>query len=149
MVDVSGKAETVRRAVAGGRVRMMPETLAKIKSAGLKKGDVLATARIAGILAAKKTPDIIPLCHPVMLGSINIDFSFSGDDAIDIKAEAVSRGQTGIEMEAMLAVAAAALTIYDMAKSADRGMTIEDIRLISKSGGKSGQYRHAEEETGG
>jgi cyclic pyranopterin phosphate synthase len=141
MVDVGAKDVTVREAVATGRVIMKPETLEQIKSASLKKGDVLAAARIAGILAAKKTPELIPLCHPILIDEITVDFDLSGKDFIEITAAAKCSGKTGIEMEVMIAASVAALTIYDMAKSVDRGMTITDIRLESKKGGKSGAYR--------
>ncbi|MFC1948842.1 cyclic pyranopterin monophosphate synthase MoaC [Chloroflexota bacterium] len=141
MVDVGKKADTRREAVASGRVIMKPETLGQIKSAKLKKGDVLAVARVAGIMAAKKTPDLIPLCHPILIDEIAIDFDLSGKDSIGITATAKSSGKTGVEMEAMVAASSAALTIYDMAKSIDRGMTLTEIRLESKKGGKSGTYK--------
>lgn len=141
MVDVSGKGDTVRRAVASGRVRMKPQTLEQIRQVGLKKGDVLAVARVAGIMAAKKTPELIPLCHPILTSSVSIDFDFVADDTIEIAATVICRGQTGVEMEALVAVSVAALTIYDMCKAIDRGMSIEMICLESKSGGKSGTYR--------
>ncbi|MFC2070325.1 cyclic pyranopterin monophosphate synthase MoaC [Chloroflexota bacterium] len=141
MVDVGEKDTTHREAVASGRVIMKPETLEQIKNAKLKKGDVLAVARVAGIMAAKKTPDLIPLCHPILIDEIAIDFDLSGKDSIGITATARSSGKTGVEMEAMVATSAAALTIYDMAKSIDRGMTITEIRLESKKGGKSGVYK--------
>ena len=144
MVDVSAKVSTERRAVASALVRMKAETLAKVKENTLNKGDVLATARIAGITAAKKTPDLIPLCHPIMLGSINVEFNYKGEDAITITANAVTVGQTGVEMEAMTAVSVAALTVYDMVKAVDRGVTIENIRLEEKNGGKSGTYKRGE-----
>lgn len=141
MVDVGPKDITLREAVASGKVIMKPETLEQIKSASLKKGDVIATARIAGIMAAKNTPHLIPLCHPILIDEISVDFDLSGKDSIGIIATARCSGKTGIEMEAMTAASVAALTIYDMAKSVDRGMTITDIRLESKSGGKSGTYK--------
>ena len=141
MVDVSAKDDTVRRAVASGRVKMKPSTLEQIKQVGLKKGDVLAVARVAGIMAAKKTPQLIPLCHPILISSVSVDFDLTAGDTVKITATVSSRGQTGAEMEALTAVAAAALTIYDMAKAVDRGMTIEAIYLESKEGGKSGRYR--------
>ena len=141
MVDVSAKAATVREAVAKGSVYMEAATLKLIKSRKVKKGDVLAVAQLAGIQAAKHTPDMIPLCHPVALSSVKVDL------ACDIKAKAVRitatckvTGQTGVEMEALTAVSAAALTVYDMCKAADRGMRISDIRLAKKSGGKSGVF---------
>jgi cyclic pyranopterin phosphate synthase len=144
MVDISQKGDTEREAVARGRVTMKPTTLEQIKTAGLKKGDVLAVARVAGIMAAKKTPDLIPLCHPILISNIAIEFDLSGDDSIGITARAKSTGKTGAEMEAMVAASVAALTIYDMAKSVDRGMTITEIYLESKKGGKSGIYRRKE-----
>jgi len=140
MVDITEKGNTVREAVARGRVLMKPATLEQIKAAGLKKGDVLAVARVAGIMAAKKTPDLIPLCHPILIDDIAVDFDLSGNDCIEITAIAKSTGKTGVEMEAMVAVAVTALTIYDMCKSADREMTIKEIYLESKKGGKSGTY---------
>ncbi len=146
MVDVSQKGDTEREAVARGRVTMKPTTLEQIRTAGLKKGDVLAVARVAGIMAAKKTPDLIPLCHPILISNIAIEFDLSGEDSIGITARAKSTGKTGAEMEALVAASVAALTIYDMAKSVDRAMTITDIRLESKKGGKSGIYRRKEEE---
>ncbi|MFC2011906.1 cyclic pyranopterin monophosphate synthase MoaC [Chloroflexota bacterium] len=141
MVDVGEKADTRREAVASGRVIMKPETLEQIKAAKLKKGDVLALARVAGIMAAKKTPDLIPLCHPILIDEITVDFDLSVADSMGITATAKSSGKTGVEMEAMVAASTAALTIYDMAKSIDRGMTITEIRLESKKGGKSGTYK--------
>jgi cyclic pyranopterin phosphate synthase len=144
MVDVSAKVATERRAVASALVRMKAETLAKVKENTLNKGDVLATARIAGITAAKKTPDLIPLCHPIMLGSINMEFNYKGEDTISITTTAVTVGQTGVEMEAMTAASVAALTVYDMVKAVDRGVTIEKIRWEEKSGGKSGTYKRGE-----
>jgi len=141
MVDIAEKGDTVREAVARGRVLMKPDTLEQIKSAGLKKGDVLAVARVAGIMAAKKTPDLIPLCHPILIDNISIDFDLSGNDSVEITATAKSTGKTGVEMEAIVATAVTALTIYDMCKSVDRQMTITEIYLESKKGGKSGTYR--------
>ena len=140
MVDVSPKDDTVREAFVTGGVRMKPETLDKIKQNQMKKGDVLAAARIAGILGAKKTPDLIPLCHTILVSEITIDFEFIGKDYIEIKTMAKSTGKTGVEMEAMTAAAVSALTIYDMCKAIDRGMSIENICLQKKSGGKSGTY---------
>ena len=119
----------------------MPTTLEQIRTAGLKKGDVLAVARVAGIMAAKKTPDLIPLCHPILIDDIAIEFDLSGNDCIGITARAKSTGKTGAEMEAMVAASVAALTIYDMGKAVDREMTITEIYLESKKGGKSGAYR--------
>ena len=141
MVDITEKGNTVREAVARGRVVMKQDTLEQIKTAGLKKGDVLAVARVAGIMAAKKTPDLIPLCHPIPIDNISIDFDLSGNDSVEITATAKSTGKTGVEMEAMVATAVTALTIYDMCKSVDRQMTITEIYLESKKGGKSGTYR--------
>ncbi len=141
MVDVSQKGDTEREAIAKASVMMKPTTLEQIKTAGLKKGDVLAVARVAGIMAAKKTPHLIPLCHPILLDNITIDFDLSGNDAIDITARVKSIGRTGAEMEALVAVSVAALTIYDMAKAVDREMVITEIYLESKKGGKSGTYR--------
>ena len=143
MVDISQKGDTVRVAVAGGKVIMKPETLAAIKSASLKKGDVIAAARIAGVMAAKKTPDLIPLCHTILIDEVSIDFDLSAENSVGITATAKSTGRTGVEMEALVAASVAALTIYDMAKAVDKGMTITDIRLESKTGGKSGNYRRA------
>jgi cyclic pyranopterin phosphate synthase len=140
MVDVSPKDDTVREAIVTGGVRMKPETLDKIRQNQMKKGDVLAAARIAGIMGGKKTPDLIPLCHTILVSEINIDFEFVGDDFIKITALAKSTGKTGVEMEAMTAAAVSALTIYDMCKAIDRGMSIENICLQKKSGGKSGTY---------
>ena len=141
MVDVGQKDETQREAVARGRVIMKPSTLKQIRAAKLKKGDVLAVARVAGIMAAKRTPDLIPLCHLILIDDIAIDFDLSGEDSIGITATVKSSGKTGTEMEAMVATSVAALTIYDMGKSVDRGMTITEIYLESKKGGKSGIYR--------
>ncbi len=143
MVDISAKGDTVRIAVASGRVMMKPETLTAIKSASLKKGDVIAAARIAGIMAAKRVPDLIPLCHTILIDEVSVDFDLSGAGSVGITATAKSTGKTGVEMEALTAASVAALTIYDMAKAVDRGMTITDIRLETKSGGKSGTYRRA------
>ena len=141
MVDVSQKGDTEREAVARGRVVMKPTTLDQIKAAGLKKGDVLAVARVAGIMAAKKTPHLIPLCHPILLDNITIECDLSGNDAIGITARVKSTGKTGAEMEALVAISVTALTIYDMAKAVDREMVISEIYLESKKGGKSGTYR--------
>ncbi|MDO9333665.1 MAG: cyclic pyranopterin monophosphate synthase MoaC [Dehalococcoidales bacterium] len=141
MVDISKKNPTVREAIAKGKVLMKPATILQVKNASLKKGDVLAVARVAGIMAAKKVPDIIPLCHTILIDSVAIDFDLSVKDSIGITATARSTGKTGVEMEALTAVTVAALTIYDMCKAADKGMTITDIYLESKTGGKSGIYR--------
>lgn len=139
MVDVSAKTDTVREAVAEGRIEMSAEALQAIVDGSAKKGDVLATARIAGIMAAKKTSELIPLCHPLLLSKIAVDFSFE-PDAIRATARVRLTGQTGVEMEAMTAVSVALLTIYDMAKALDKAMTISNIRLLTKSGGKSGDW---------
>lgn len=139
MVDVSAKAETVREAVAEGRITMSADALTAIREGSTKKGDVLATARIAGIMAAKKTPELIPLCHPLMLSKVSVDFAFE-DDGIRVTTLVRLTGQTGVEMEAMTAASVALLTIYDMAKAMDKGMAISGIRLLSKSGGKSGEW---------
>jgi len=146
MVDVSPKAETLREAVATGRVTMKAETLEMIKNQALKKGDVLSVARIAGMMAAKKTPELIPLCHAIMLDQVSVDFVFSGENTIDIEARVKCIGRTGVEMEAMTAVSGAALAIYDMCKAIDRGVVISDICLMKKSGGKSGTYSRIKDE---
>jgi cyclic pyranopterin phosphate synthase len=139
MIDIGAKPETERVAVAVGRVRMAPETLAAIRANAVAKGDVLATARLAGIMAAKQTAALIPLCHPLALTSVAVEFAFvEAPPALAIEARAKLTGRTGVEMEALTAVSIAALTVYDMCKAADRGMEITDIRLIHKSGGKSG-----------
>jgi len=140
MVDVSAKADTVREAVAEGRITMSADALAAIREGSAKKGDVLATARIAGIMAAKKTAELIPLCHPLMLSKVSVDFAFD-DDGIRVTALVRLTGQTGVEMEAMTAVSVTLLTIYDMAKALDKGMVFSGIRLLSKSGGTSGDWR--------
>jgi cyclic pyranopterin phosphate synthase len=139
MVDVTGKAATARVAVAKGNVRMRPATFKLIQDGDIAKGDVLSIAKLAGIMAAKKTPDFIPLCHPILIGSIDIDFTLDKKNSlIEITATVRSTGQTGVEMEALTAVAVTALTMYDMCKAVDRAMKIESIHLIRKSGGKSG-----------
>ncbi len=143
MVDISGKAVTERTARAEGRVLMRPETLALIREGGAAKGDVLAAARIAGIMAAKKTHELIPLCHPLSLSKVTVDFEAAGEDAIIVRAQVKTSGQTGVEMEALTAVCVACLTIYDMLKAADKAMSFEGIRLIEKTGGRSGDYRAA------
>ncbi|MDO9498800.1 cyclic pyranopterin monophosphate synthase MoaC [Falsiroseomonas sp.] len=140
MVDVSDKAATQRVAVARGRITMAPETLALIRQGQVGKGDVLGIARIAGIMAAKRTSDLIPLCHPLALTKVTVELTIAEPDAVEIEALAKVTGQTGVEMEALTAVTVAALTIYDMCKAADRGMRIEAVRLAHKSGGKSGVY---------
>lgn len=140
MVDVGAKAETPRRAVAAGRITMSAEALAAIRAGDAPKGDVLGTARIAGIMAAKRTGDLIPLCHPLGLESIRVEFGFA-DTAITVTATASLTGKTGVEMEAMVAASVALLTIYDMAKAIDKGMVIDNVRLIEKVGGKSGHWK--------
>ena len=142
MVDVSDKDITVREAVASARVRRLPETLQALVDRATKKGDVLATARIAGIQAAKRTPQLIPLCHHVALSSVAVSFSF-GDGVVEIETRARASDKTGVEMEALTAASVAALTIYDMLKAIDRAMTIEAIQLESKTGGARGDYRRA------
>ncbi|UQY33269.1 cyclic pyranopterin monophosphate synthase MoaC [Pseudomonas fulva] len=146
MVDVSDKAQTVREAVAEARVRMLPTTLQMIVDGEHPKGDVFAVARIAGIQAAKKTADLIPLCHPLMLTSVKVELQAHGDDAVLIRARCKLTGQTGVEMEALTAASVAALTIYDMCKAVDRGMAIEQVRLLEKLGGKSGHFLASEDE---
>lgn len=149
MVDVSAKAETERLAVAQSRVFMLPDTLRLIQDGKIAKGDVLAVAQVAGVMGAKRTPDLIPMCHPLMITSVNIDFqeqaepNADGQCAITIQATVKTSGQTGVEMEAMTAVTMAALTIYDMCKAVDKGMSFGDMFLVSKSGGKSGTYTRA------
>mgnify|MGYP006413785719 FL=1 len=141
MVDVSEKSETERKAVAKGTIFMQSETLARIMDGGIKKGDVLGVAQLAGIMGAKRTPDIIPLCHPLNLSSVKVDLVCDPDrNAVDITAMCKLSGQTGVEMEALSAASIAALTVYDMCKAMDRSMKIGDIRLIHKSGGKSGTF---------
>ena len=141
MVDVASKAETERVAVAAGSVIMQPATLATIMSGGVKKGDVLSVARLAGIMGAKRTPDLIPLCHPLNLSSVAVELTCDpARSAVDITATCKITGRTGVEMEALTAVAVAALTVYDMCKSVDRGMRIAEVRLLRKSGGKSGSF---------
>jgi cyclic pyranopterin monophosphate synthase len=144
MVDTSAKPETHREARASGLLRMAPATLTLIKDRGLAKGDVLEVARLAGIMAAKRTGEFIPLCHPLPLTSAGVDFAFEGDSLLQIEATVRCFGRTGVEMEALTAVAIAALTVYDMCKSVDRGITIERVRLEAKSGGKSGDYQRAD-----
>lgn len=140
MVDITAKENSEREAVATGQIRMSAEALAAIRAGAVKKGDVLATARIAGIMAAKKTSELIPLCHPLMLSKVAVDFVFQ-DDSIMVTAMARLRGQTGVEMEALTAASVALLTIYDMAKAIDKAMVISGVRLLSKSGGKSGDWQ--------
>ncbi|MGV2099221.1 cyclic pyranopterin monophosphate synthase MoaC [Rhizobium sp. 21-4511-3d] len=145
MVDVGDKAETTRIATAEGHVRMAPETVALIRDGNAKKGDVIGTARLAGIMAAKQTSSLIPLCHPLMLTKVSVEIE---EDAalpgLRVTATAKLTGKTGVEMEALTAVSVACLTIYDMAKAADKAMEIGGIRLLEKSGGKSGDFRHPE-----
>jgi len=140
MVDVGEKEVTVRKARASGRVRMRPETLRLIRGHGVAKGDVLAVARLAGIMAAKETSRLIPLCHNVPLDSVSLDFQFPDEATVAIEAEARATARTGVEMEALVAVSTAALAIYDMCKSVDRGIVIGEVRLEEKSGGRSGAY---------
>ncbi len=141
MVDVSDKDVTERRATAKGSVFMQPETVRRITGGGVAKGDVLSVARLAGIMAAKKTSDLIPLCHPLALTAIDLEMSCDAErNAVDITATCRLAGRTGVEMEALTAVAVAALTVYDMCKAVDRGMRIGDIRLTHKAGGRSGEY---------
>jgi cyclic pyranopterin phosphate synthase len=141
MVDVSGKAVASRHAIVQGRVSMAPRTFQMIQDKTITKGDVLGVARIAGIMAAKRTADLIPLCHPLNITSIEVTFSpYPDESIIDIEARVKTDGKTGVEMEAFVAVATAAITIYDMCKAVDRAMTISDIHLVEKSGGKSGTY---------
>jgi cyclic pyranopterin phosphate synthase len=140
MVDVGGKPQTARSATAAGRIRMSAEALTAIREGSGPKGDVLAAARIAGIMAAKKTGELIPLCHPLALDAVTVDFTFEGD-GIRVTAQASLTGKTGVEMEAMSAAAIALLTIYDMAKAIDKGMVIGEVRLLEKTGGKSGTWR--------
>ena len=141
MVDVTAKAVTHRVAVAAGEIRMAPETLQKVREGTLKKGDVLAVAQVAGIMAAKHNADIIPMCHPLMLTGVDIDFALEDDPSrVEIRATVSCNGETGVEMEALTAVSVAALTIYDMCKAVQKDMQITNIRLLRKSGGKSGEY---------
>ena len=140
MVDVSAKADTAREAIAVGCIEMSPAALSAIRDGTSKKGDVLAVARLAGIMAAKKTSDLIPLCHPIALSSVTVDLTL-GDTAITVTATARTTGPTGVEMEALTAVSVALLTLYDMAKAMDRGMRIEGVQLLSKTGGKSGTWK--------
>jgi cyclic pyranopterin phosphate synthase len=142
MVDVSAKATTAREAVADGRIEMSKEAAAAILAGLVKKGDVLAVARIAGIMAAKRTADLIPLCHPIALSAVTIDFDLD-DSGVRVTATARTAGQTGVEMEALTAASVALLTIYDMAKAIDKGMVIDGVRLLSKTGGKSGDWHAA------
>jgi cyclic pyranopterin phosphate synthase len=140
MVDVGGKAETARSATATGRIRMSAAALAAVRDGSGPKGDVLAAARIAGIMAAKKTAELIPLCHPLALDAVTVEFAFEAD-GVRATARASLTGRTGVEMEAMTAVSIALLTIYDMAKALDKAMVVEEVRLLEKTGGKSGDWR--------
>ncbi len=141
MVDIGGKETTKRVAVAEGRIKMLPSTLSLIQEGGHKKGDVLGIARIAGIMAAKKTSDLIPLCHPLALTKVAIDFDVLEQDvAVQCRAQVTTTGQTGVEMEALTAVQVALLTIYDMCKAVDRGMVMNQVKLLEKAGGKSGHW---------
>ncbi len=142
MVDVSAKDETERVATARGSITMQPETLARIVDGAVEKGDVLSVARLAGIMGAKRTPDLIPLCHPLSLSSVKVDLTCAPErDAVDVTATCKLKGRTGVEMEALTAVSIALLTVYDMCKAVDRGMTIGDVRLVHKAGGKSGEWK--------
>jgi cyclic pyranopterin phosphate synthase len=143
MVDVGGKPDTARSAIATGRIRMSAAALEAVREGSGRKGDVLAVARIAGIMAAKKTGELIPLCHPLALDAVSVDFAFE-EGAVRATARASLTGRTGVEMEAMSATCLALLTIYDMAKALDKGMVIEDVRLLEKTGGKSGTWRAAD-----
>jgi len=142
MVDVGAKPETARVAIAGGRIRMRPETLAMIQTGAADKGDVLGVTRLAGIMASKRSAELIPLCHPIALTRVSVDFAIESDAAsITCTARAETTGRTGVEMEALTAVSLALLTVYDMCKAVDRGMVIESVRLLEKSGGKSGHWQ--------
>ena len=141
MVNVSSKGETLRKAIASAFIRMQPETLALIQSGGIAKGDVFATARIAGIMAAKRTPELIPLCHPIPLTFVGVDLVPEPPDGVRIIVTVEAMTKTGVEMEALTAASVAALTVYDMCKAVDRGMQIERVQLEHKSGGKSGTYQ--------
>ncbi|MCX7381354.1 MAG: cyclic pyranopterin monophosphate synthase MoaC [Alphaproteobacteria bacterium] len=141
MVDVSAKAETTREATAKARVTMLPATLAMILGGTAKKGDVFGVARLAGIMAAKRTADLIPLCHPLPLAAVTIDLAADGVDGVAISATVKTTGRTGVEMEALTAASVTALTVYDMCKAVDRGMRVEGLRVVAKSGGKSGDFR--------
>jgi cyclic pyranopterin monophosphate synthase len=145
MVDISAKSASARSAIAGGRISMTPQTLKLVREGSGPKGDVLATARIAGIMAAKRTAELIPLCHPLSLSFIGIEFSFDDSQSeVNVRAEARTTDKTGVEMEALTAVCVALLTIYDMAKAVDRAMTIGEVRLLEKTGGTRGDYRVVE-----
>ncbi len=142
MVDVSAKPETVREATARARITMLPETLAIILSGTAKKGDVLGVARLAGIMAAKRTADLIPLCHPLPIAAVTVDLVADAElSVVEITATVRTTGRTGVEMEALMAASVAALTVYDMCKAVDRGMVVEGLRVVAKSGGASGDFR--------
>ena len=143
MVDVGGKPATRRSATATGRVRMSAEALAAVREGNAPKGDVIGTARIAGVMAAKRTGELVPLCHPLALDAVDLDFTFE-EDAVRVTATASLTGRTGVEMEAITAVTIACVTLYDMAKALDRAMVIEDVRLLAKNGGRSGDWRAPE-----
>jgi len=143
MVDVSSKDVTERSATASGLVRMEPATLVLIRDRSLSKGDVFEVARLAGIMAAKRVGDLIPLCHPLGVDGVRVDFEAVDDSTVKVEASVTVRGRTGVEMEALMAVSVAALTIYDMCKAVDRGMVIDRVRLEAKSGGRSGEYRRS------
>lgn len=140
MVDVSSKEPTKRVAIAKGRIEMKPETLSRIRDQKVQKGNVLEIARLAGIMGSKRTSDLVPLCHPISISSVRLEFAFSDASTIEVSATVEATDRTGVEMEALTSVTVAALTIYDMCKSVDREMTINDIRLTHKSGGKSGTF---------
>lgn len=146
MVDVTGKDDTQREAVAEGRIRMLPETLRMVREGKHRKGDVLGVAQVGGIMGAKATWQLIPMCHPLLLTGVDLAFSLDeAESCVDIRATVRTTGKTGVEMEALTAVSVAALTVYDMCKAVDKGMSIEYVRLMAKSGGKSGIYRRNEE----
>ena len=141
MIDVGGKPVSARMARASARLKALPETIRRIRSGGLEKGDAVATARLAGIMAAKRTSDLVPLCHPLPLDSVEVSLGFAEPDTVEIEAVVRATARTGVEMEAMLAATAAALSVYDMCKSIDRSMSIESVRLEEKQGGTRGDYR--------
>lgn len=141
MVDVSAKPETARRALACATVHLHPQTLARVREGTVEKGAVLEVARIAGIMAAKRTPDLIPLCHPIRVSAVRVDVVPVGEDRIEIEAEVTAGDRTGVEMEALVAATTAALTVYDMLKAVEKGITISGVRLLEKDGGKSGPWR--------
>lgn len=150
MVDVGDKAETMRVAIAEGWIRMLPETLARVRQGDHRKGDVLGIARVAGIMAAKRTADLVPLCHPLALTRVDIDLATEDEPpGIRCRATVETRGRTGVEMEALTAVQITLLTVYDMCKAVDRGMVMQDVRLLEKTGGKSGHWRRDADPGGG